>query len=447
MVVDAVRRFFERHRIKPCRIVVACSGGVDSTALLLALGDLRSDGYEIVCAHVNHHLRGADSDADEQFVRDLCSRLSMPLDVRDGSLDPEAIRRGGIESAAREVRHARLREVRGGSGFIATAHQKNDQAETIVMRMMTGTGLAGLRGIHAVRDDGIIRPLLETTRDEIVAFLAERGVTPRIDRTNVDPRFLRNRVRAALRELGTEAIDNIAAVAAQAQELWPFVEHAIDRAERDCVRVGQDETRFIAWPDDPWMRQALLQRHIRRLDKLSSRDVSARDLQRLGATVNEIERVSVTKSLELIRRDNILVLRHPPQPAEEFEINIRAGETVFVPQITTNITVHQPPASDQQLFQLPKGADANFTIRNRRRGDRFRPLGMPIDKKLKDFLIDRKIAAEVRDRIPLLVWNGEIVLVGGIEVSDRFKVTSPEGERFEVVLEHESRQDQDGLQR
>lgn len=409
MLRDSLRNFFTRHEIHG-RIVAACSGGVDSTALLLALVE---SGAEVVCAHVNHHLRGEQSDGDEAFVRELCDRLNVRLEVRDGSVDRESIRHRGIEAAAREVRHERLAGIRDavGAKFIATAHQKNDQAETIVMRLMTGTGLAGLRGIHAVRDDGVIRPLLEVTRDEIAAFLAERGVTPRLDRMNEDPRFLRNRVRAALRDLGPEVIDNIAAVAAQAQRLWPLVEEAIDRAA--IVDVSPDATKFLEWPTDPWLRQALLQRHIRRLDT-HSRDVSARDLERLVSSIDSIKRVSVTKSLELIRRDGTLVLRRLPEPAESFELAVRAGERAFIPQIDASITIHGP--------------DGTFVVRNRRPGDR---LG---HKKLKDFLIDRKIPAEVRDRLPVVVWNGRIVWVATAESSDH-----------QVVLrQHE---DQDGVQR
>ena len=97
--------------------------------------------------------------------------------------------------------------------------------------------------------------------------------------------------------------------------------------------------------------------------------------------------------------------------------------------------VQGPFGRSAQLFQLPDNAAAHFTVRNRRRGDRFQPLGLPHDKKLKDFLIDRKIEAEVRDRIPLLIWNGEIVWVAGVEIAERFKVTSPAGTVYEVKLE------------
>lgn len=429
MIMEAVRGFLERHRIGPGRIVAACSGGADSTALLIVLSEM---GREVVCAHVNHHLRGAESDADEEFVRSLCGRLSVPLIVSDGSIDPEAIRRSGLESAARDVRTARLQEVRGGVGFIATAHQRNDQAETIVMRLLTGTGLAGLRGIHEVRDDGVIRPLIDVTRAEIDAFLAGRSITPRADSLNADPRFLRNRVREALRDFDPAAIGNIASVAAQAQELWPRVEQAIDLAEREHVVISGDQSRFPSWPEDRWMRQALLQRHIRRLDE-HARDVSAKDLERLAVTVESLTRVSVTKSLELIRRNGTVILRRVPAAMEPFEVRLRIGEAAFIPQINASIRIVTAAG--------PPGDPATLTVRNRRPGDRFG------HKKLKDLLIDRKIAVETRDRLPLLVWNGEIVWVGGLETGERFSVTGPAGELIEVVLEHASQEDQIEVQR
>lgn len=393
MLLDAIGGFLELHGIRG-RVVAACSGGIDSTALLIGLKEL---GADVVCAHVNHHLRGEESDGDEAFVRDLCRRVDVPLEIRDGTVDPDAVRQRGLEAAARDVRHAKLHDIRESAGaqWIATAHQKNDQAETIVMRLMTGTGLAGLRGIHAVRDDGFVRPLLDVTRDDIAAFLDSRGVKARLDRMNEDPRFLRNRVRAALRDLGPAAIDNIAAVAAQAQQLWPLVEQAIDRS--GVVEKSPDATRFVTWPDDSWLRQALLQREIRRLDP-HSRDVSAHDLERLVSHLDSLTRVSVTKTLEMLRRDATVILRRLPQPSEPFEIAVSAGEKVFIPQINASITI--------------EGRGATFLVRNRRPGDRFR------HKKLKDFLIDRKIPAEVRDRLPVVIANGEIVWVATEERSN-----------------------------
>jgi tRNA(Ile)-lysidine synthase len=426
MIVDAIRRFIAENHIRG-PIVAAISGGVDSTALLVALVEIGDVAFS--AAHVNHHLRGAESDDDEAYVRELCARYDIPLRVADGTLDPGAVRHRGIEAAAREVRHARLREI-AGEALIATAHQKNDQAETVVMRMMTGGGIAALRGIHPVRDDGVIRPLLNVTRAEIDDFLKARGITPRFDRSNADPRFLRNRVRAMLREFDPSVIDNLAVVADHAREQWPLLERAIDAAED--VIATDTETRFRSMPEDPWIRQALLLRHIRRLDP-DSRDVSAADLERLAAAT---ERTSVTKSLELLKDGEQIVLLIREKATAPFEIEIDAGTEGYIPEVETIVRIY-PATNDgkQQRIQLPKGAIPHFTIRNRRNGDRFRPLGMAHDKKLKDFLIDRKIAATSRDRIPLLLWNDTIVWVAGIEVSELFKVTGETADLYEVAIE------------
>lgn len=450
MLVEAARQFFVKSNIVPGRICVAVSGGVDSTALLLALADLR-DNFDPVAAHVNHHLRGAESDADEAFVRDLCGALHVDLHVADGTLDEKRVRERGIEAAAREIRYERLQAIRVATGarYLATAHQKDDQAETVLMRLLTGSGIGGLRGIRPVREDGVIRPLLEVTRAEIEAFLAARSITPRLDRSNEDPRFLRNRVRVLVRELGATA--NLAAVAAQAREQWPILERAIDDAERAHAEVHEDTTRFRSWPEGEWLRGALLQRHIRRLDP-HARDF---DAMRIATEVETIKRLHVTRNLELLREGDALVLRRPELQASQpdtFELELRPGTPAHLPSLALTIHIEQratsneqpdvhgplPTASRQpprQGLQLPPGSDPRFLIRTRRPGDRFHPLGAPGSKKLKDFLIDRKIPADVRDRLPLLLWNDEIVWIAGVEVSERFKVSTLPGNRYDVWLE------------
>ncbi|MFZ2490319.1 MAG: tRNA lysidine(34) synthetase TilS, partial [Thermoanaerobaculia bacterium] len=201
MLLDVIRRFLSLHGIPPCTLVAAVSGGTDSTALLILLTDLRDDGYEVVAAHVNHHLRGAESDEDEAFVRTRCESLGVDLRVCDGTLAPRSVRSLGIEAAAREVRYRRLNEVRERTGArcVATAHQKDDQAETVLMRLRHGSGIEGLRGIHPVRDDGVVRPLLSVRRKQLEELLAARRIAARHDRSNDDLRFERNRVRALLR--------------------------------------------------------------------------------------------------------------------------------------------------------------------------------------------------------------------------------------------------------
>lgn len=461
MLVAAIHQFFAYHGVDPCHVVVAASGGVDSTALLLAMSDLRSEGFTITCAHVNHHLRGAESDADEEFVRQLADRHGISFRAEPGPLDTALVKRAGVEAAARDARLQHLQAIRSalGAQYIATAHQKNDQAETVLMRLFTGGGLGALRGIRPLREDGIIRPFLGVTRHEIEAFLGQRGVVPRFDRMNADPRFLRNRVREMLKHFDPSAIESLAAIAEQMRLLWPAIERMIDEADRSSTESSEIETRFLRWPDDLWLRQALLHRHVRRLDP-HARDLSADDLLRIASAVESVKRLSITKRLELIRRGDSIVLRRPPEPAREFEVAVAPGSPAFIPEISASIAVAlarsaadlASPDRLRQVIELPPGGVARFIVRSRRDGDRFQPLGMSQPKKLKDFLIDRKIAAEDRDRIPLLIWNGEIVWVAGVEVSDRFKVTNPAGELYEVRVNRvaasgEEDQDQANLHR
>lgn len=410
MIPEALQRFFARHGIAPCRLAVAVSGGIDSTALLLALRELGT--FDLVVAHVNHRLRGDESDGDEAFVRSLGGEVR----VAEGALDPEAIRRHGLEAAAREVRHARLHEIArdAGADFIVTAHQQNDQAETVLMRLGSGSGVAGLRGIHPRRADGVLRPLLDVPRSALQAFLEERGVVARIDSSNADPRFTRNRVRRIVNAMTTAEVAAIAHVATLARELWPDVERLLDRLP---VEASASEATFVL-PADPWLARALLHRHIRRLDA-ASRDVSADALERLR---HAAARTSVTRSLELLREGERVTLRR-----------------------TDRVT--PPPASlavgKRQLVQLPPGAEPDFAIRTRRPGDRFQPLGLPFQKKLKDVLIDRKIPAGLRDAIPLVIWNGEIVWVAGVEVSERFKVRPDPGDVYEVWIDEDHEGDRE----
>jgi len=443
MVDETARRFLAENGVSPCRIVAAVSGGPDSIALLYALAALRQDGFEIVCGHVNHHLRGADSNADEQFVRDICARLEIDVHVADGTLEPAAVKARGIEAAAREIRILRLHEIRetAGAHYVATAHQMNDQAETVLMRLFRGSGLAGLRGIQPVRDDGIIRPLLACSRRDIERFLSERGISARHDISNDDPRFFRNRIRALLKQFDDSVLENIAAVATQAREQWKLVESILDRSD---VETTAGETRFRQWPEEAWLRRALLHRHIYRLDPDEAREVSAHDLARIEAELESITRMSVTKNLELIRKTG-LVLRRRKESTPAFEIELLAGETRYIREIAATVTLARPgngnPAASnplRQAFQLPE-PPAVFILRNRRAADRFHPLGMSHDKKLKDFLIDRKIPVEERDSLPLLVWKNQIVWVGGVEVSERFKVTGSAAELYEVRLERDGK--------
>jgi tRNA(Ile)-lysidine synthase len=222
-------------------LVVAVSGGPDSVALACAANATRPAGVPLVLAHLNHQLRGADSDADEQFVIDLHAHLAAgAAEVRlaVGRLDVAALAQqegANLEGVARRERYRWLAGVARGEGlrWIATGHTANDQAETVLHRILRGAGLQGLRGIAARRpleaDISLVRPLLTTTRAEVLAYLTDRSQAYRVDATNQDPGRTRNRLRHDLlprlaREYNPAIVSVLGRLAAHAEETFAFLE-------------------------------------------------------------------------------------------------------------------------------------------------------------------------------------------------------------------------------
>ncbi|HEY0593876.1 MAG TPA: tRNA lysidine(34) synthetase TilS [Thermoanaerobaculia bacterium] len=456
---DAVQSFFAARRINPRHLLVAASGGPDSTALLITLGEWPDRPFPISAAHVNHRLRGDESDADEAFVRRACERLHVPLSVLDGTLDPALVREAGVEAAAREARYAALRACRmtGGFDYVATAHQQNDQAETLLIRLLTGTGPTRLAGIPPVTRDGVIRPLLDVPREEIERFLRDRGIELRRDRMNRDPRFLRTRIREEvlplLEQFNPRIVASLAETAKQGREQQDAVRWMLGALTDLWVRRTETSSRFeIAdLPQNGWIRRAILLREIQRLDP-SARDVSSADLERLARDLATLRRTSVTRDLELVRDGSAILLRSRPDEAQPWETTIEPGERVTLPGgrifrlerlgvsppdgEATERYARRTAGGATQRFQIPADSkDRTFVVRNRRRGDRFRPLGSPHEKKLGELMIDRKIPRDQRDGIPLLTWRGSIVWVAGVEIAEEFKVTEPWRETFEASID------------
>ncbi|MGB7733023.1 MAG: tRNA lysidine(34) synthetase TilS [Thermoguttaceae bacterium] len=227
-------------------VLVAVSGGGDSVALLRAMAALKTEGEGRLCAaHLNHHLR-AGADEDEQFVVDLCSRLGVACEV--GHVDAGRLAAGdGIEAAARAARYRFLEKAAGrlGARFVATAHTADDQAETILHRIVRGTGIRGLSGMARTRplaDAVLIRPLLAVRRAELAAYLDAIQQPYRHDPSNADPRFTRNRIRHQLlprleRHFNAEAAESLLRLGALASEAQAVIDQLVDQCFERCVVV------------------------------------------------------------------------------------------------------------------------------------------------------------------------------------------------------------------
>ncbi|MCS6975876.1 MAG: tRNA lysidine(34) synthetase TilS [Gemmatales bacterium] len=295
---DAVQDFLDREGLSGRPILVAVSGGPDSTALLDVLREIGP----VAAAHLNHQLRGAESDADEQFVTSLCQRLGVTLHVERRNVAEEAARsHRNLEAHARSVRYQWLAETarRHGISLVATGHTLNDQAETVLFHVLRGTGLRGLRGIAARRNlaEGVevIRPMLRVRRSEVLAYLQKRGLPYREDSSNRDPRFTRTWLRHELLPFVERGFpgDPVAALGRLAEESRQLlrdqqkrVEACLAKAEKpragevivlDVAELKQltptdlGELFCQIWDREHWPRGRLSQRHVQSLTRLLDR--------------------------------------------------------------------------------------------------------------------------------------------------------------------------------
>ncbi|MGK2859661.1 MAG: tRNA lysidine(34) synthetase TilS [Thermoanaerobaculia bacterium] len=438
---QALSSFLRAHPVPIATVVVAVSGGPDSSALLHALSTLPHRPFELAAAHVNHHLRGAESEADENWTRAFCNSLALPLQIIDGTLDEDRIRTRGIEAAARELRYERLRALRKGDAgaWIATAHHASDQAETLLLRLATGRGPWRLTGIQPVQD-GLIRPFLHVDRDVIEAYLAEHRIDARSDSSNDSPRFVRNRIRnellPVLRSINPRVVRHLGETAELEQEreavLATVLSHwsaAFERGEASA------SARIDELPIEPLLRRALLRAEIRRIDP-DERYLDVPALKRLEELFEHSARLRPSRKVELVSDGvKITVRRVVERLSDDYEYPLVPGETIEIQKAGWRVAAAHETAIPfgeefSQTIALPSGVRAPITVRNRRRGDRFRPLGLGFEKKLSDFFIDRKIPQDIRDLLPLVVIDGRIAWIAGTEVSDDFRLGRGDTERL-----------------
>ena len=330
-----VRAYMEAHGMPlGGRILVACSGGADSVALLHLLKEM--DGIETVCAHFNHCIRGAESDRDEEFVRELCRNWGVECYSGRGDVPGFAEQNGlGIEEAARELRYRFLRETAktAGCASIATAHTAGDNAETVLFHLIRGAGTRGLCGIPPVRED-LIRPLLSVTRSEIEDYLAARGLPHVEDSSNADTRYARNALRRdilpALEAINAGAAAHITAAA----ELLREDEDYLDGLASELIETyyANDAFPIAALLDAP---KPVAMRVLRRLTDSPGRE----HLDRLYAFCQSgRDRAALDLPSGRVRKEGVF-LRFGPEEAQATVPRraLQVGQTLFLPEIRRQI--------------------------------------------------------------------------------------------------------------
>lgn len=417
-------------------IIVALSGGADSCALLDILAGLRELSPRLVVAHLNHCLRGAESDADERFCQALAGRYSLPFHSRRCDVAALARTRGlGLEDAGRRARMAfldQLRTSRGGAA-IALAHHADDQAETVLMRLLRGSGATGLAGMRFKTDDGRIRPLLSSSRSDILAHLSARGLPYREDASNRDTAFLRNRIRHELLPLlasyNPAIAERLVATAAILSGEDDLLERQTGALLEQACQVWPGSIA-CSLPRLEGEHPALLRRLFRRIlaqlagdgDHFCQRHIQA--LEQLARSPRPNASLNLPRRILALREYDRLLFRTPPPPeaAELGELSIPGpgryglpdGSLLLLQQVTQCEAAS--PCASAPLLDLDR-APFPWLLRGFRGGDRLRPSGMEGSKKVKELFMERRIPPAERGKIPLLFCNGELIWVCGIRTS------------------------------
>jgi tRNA(Ile)-lysidine synthase len=413
-------------------VLVGVSGGADSVALLTTLLAL-APAWRLTLhvLHVDHGLR-SDSARDAEFVRELCGRLGVPVDVAT-----VRVGQGSVEAAARAARHAALEAAadRIGAARIALGHTADDQAETVLMRLIEGTGMRGLGGIPPVRGR-IIRPLIEVRHGDAIAALEAAGVRWVEDPSNDDRTFFRNRVRHELLPLLSSAYDGpiVARLADVARAARVSVD-ALDRvAERELERLAVADGDALTLPRSALaalpaaVAAEMLRRAAMRLgSRAPLRAWGHRGLRRVLAPAPPRRPFRLGGVVVEVSGDRVRVGAGAavPLPSRTLETPGR----VELPEIGRAIDAAVVPAQGYAMSRDPARAafDADampsrLLVRARRRGDRFEAFGGG-ERRLKSFLIDAQIPRWDRGRLPIVEGGGEIVWVAGLRRAASAPVT------------------------
>ena len=446
-LLPRVRRFVRRHDlIRPdTRVVCALSGGSDSVALAGLLDELhrRGEMQFVALAHLNHQLRQT-AGRDERFCRELAARLARPVIVEREDVAARA-KRGGcsLEVAAHDARYAFFARARAGVGadVVALGHTRDDQAETFLLRLLRGAGPRGLAGMHPRRGD-IVRPLLDCARDELRAFAGTWGFVE--DETNADLTIPRNRVRhdllPHLAAFNPNIVEVLSREADVAREVWSWLESELERFENENLELGAANRELAV---ERLSAAPLALRRLalwRALSLAGGGQVAAEHVDAALALLTGPDGAAVDAPRIRVHRIGprlVLRTRGGEQRSNLWSFPLSIPGKVVVDRVAVSAELASTDAVGLDRSanvgtgsiaavraDLVLGGDKGLVVRNRRPGDRFRPVGLAGRKKLQDVFVDRKVARADRDFVPIVVDDhDQIVWVAGHGIDAAFRVT------------------------
>lgn len=444
--VDNVLATIDKNRMIESgdTVIVGVSGGADSLCLLHVLNTLKNElNIKVFAAHLNHQFRGIEADLDAEFVEQICTAWGIPHVIRSFDVSAYAKEKGlSSEEAGREIRYKLFDEVKEivKGNKIAVAQNLNDNVETILMRLIRGTGLEGLKGIDAVRDD-IIRPLLDQDRQSIEEYCRQNNLEPRIDKTNLQPIYLRNKIRLELipylkQRFNPNINDAVIRLGQVVREENNYLEQQTLELLKDLGEIREDGIA-IKTESLKQLHPAMQKRLLRKAVESVANTLNGFEYKHFQGIIDLLDKstratIELPKDLKAyISYENLIICKKIENTDKKCYYKLKYDYDNFIVEINEMLSVKL--ISSEELTSVPKSFNTiyidadkikhDLVIRNREQGDVFSPIGMKGSKKLKDYFIDKKIPREKRDQVLLLADGNEIVWILGSIISEKYKIT------------------------
>ena len=446
-MIKKVIKTIEKYKLldKEDRVVAALSGGPDSTALLVALVQIAKQlDFSIIVAHYNHGLRGTSSDEDEKYSQELAIKLGLIF--VSGKMDQKLRQKGkSPEDFYRQQRYQFLDKVAEdyNAQKIALGHNIQDQAETVLLNLLRGSGLEGLKGILPMREGKFIRPLIEVSRGEIIAFLSKARISCCQDSSNESKIYLRNKIRGELipylkEKFNPRIEENLARMAEILRQDDDYIGNSVKEAMKSTY-IQNQSNRIISLNIEyikglaPAIRSRLFKKILESLnpEKNGFSFSNIKALERLAQVTESGKRISLPLGIEAKREYDSLILERDKiclkQVDYEYPVNIPG--IIHVKE--TNRTISIEKTFRDKIDQHNKNKvyldldkiQQPVILRNRRDGDRFQPLGMKGRQKIKSLFINQKIPRNKRNEVMLLVDRNSVIWIENIHLSERVKIS------------------------
>ncbi|MDU4934083.1 MAG: tRNA lysidine(34) synthetase TilS [Peptostreptococcaceae bacterium] len=456
MIFEKVLSTINKHELiqKGDKIVVGLSGGPDSVCLLHILSRLKEElDLEIYAAHLNHQIRGIEAQKDAFYISKLCEEMGITFFIKSINV-PEYCEKNGvsIEEGARKLRYEMFYEIKNNTraNKIAIGHNLNDQAETILMRMMRGTGLQGLKGIEYIRDGVIIRPILDIERNDIEEYCKQNKLNPRIDKTNLESIYTRNKIRLELipymkDNFNSNIIESIVRMGNSLRSDNDYIESEALIKFKEVSNIKSDSVEINLKPYIN-LHNSMKVRILRNSIKHILGDTNFIDQRHIDDIIeledeSKIDKViNLPRGIYVYRKKNSIILTNKEIVIEEIEFcyNIPSNGFIKVKEIGTiietqvvSINKYKRSKSDKSCnwfdFNKIKGG---IVVRNRRSGDKIKLSGG--SKKIKDLFIDIKIPKEDRCKVPVIADDQGILSVGNFRNSENYKIDEETKEVLKV---------------